>query len=388
MFPQLAAQFLIDPEVTFLNFASFGACPRPVFDRYQAFQLELEREPVKFLVHSEPNYLQQSRLALGKLLNVSDEDIILVTNPSYAVNILAKSLKLKPGDEILSTDLEYGACDRTWKFVCRKAKSVYNRQHIRLPAHSKEALVNAVIAGISPRTKVLFISHVTSATALRLPVKEICAAARRAGVLTFVDGAHGPGLLDLDLQDIDCDFYTGACHKWLMAPKGCSFLYARKSVQNLLDPLVVSWGYEAIKPSGNDFWDYHQKQGTRDSSAFCALPAALDFMQENDWEMVRTACRNLTLEWSTHFHELLNAESIYPDDPYFDLQMKSIRIGVKDPDFIQNLLVEKYKIQIPIMNQGTQNFLRYSIQAFNKKEDLQRLYDVLQTLKREGKILC
>ncbi len=286
MMQNLKQYFLLRDDVTFLNFGSFGACPKPVFEVYQNFQLELEQEPVQFIATTGLQYLAAAREALGNYLHCDKDDIVYVTNPSYAVNAVAKSFDLKPGDEILTTDLEYGACDRTWEYYCKKAGAKYVRQHIPLPISSKEEFVSAFFKGLSNKTKLVFISHITSSTGLRLPVEEICAIAKEKGIITFVDGAHAPGQIHLNLKDSPFDFYTGACHKWMMTPKGSSFLYVKKEYQSMVDPLVISWGYQARFPSSSQFLDYHQTNGTRDYSAFLTIPAAIEFMKLHNWEQV------------------------------------------------------------------------------------------------------
>jgi isopenicillin-N epimerase len=226
----LASQFLLRKDITFLNFGSFGACARPIFEKYQQLQLQFEQQPVQFMITDGPQLLAESRQALGTYLNCAADDIVYVTNPSYAVNIVAKSLKLKPHDEILTTDLEYGACDKTWDFVCEQAGANYIRQKVSLPLSSKEQFVAEFAKGISAKTKLIFLSHITSSTALIFPAEEIVALAKQHGILVLIDGAHVPGHIPLDLTALDADFYTGACHKWMMTPKGSSFLYARKNV--------------------------------------------------------------------------------------------------------------------------------------------------------------
>ncbi len=245
--------FLLRDDITYLNFGSFGACPKPVFEQYQQFQLELEQEPVQFITVNGLNYLAAAREALGNYLHCDKDDLVYVTNPSYAVNAIAKSFDLKPDDEILTTDLEYGACDKTWEYYCQKAGANYIRQHIPLPIQSKEDFVAAFFKGLSSKTRLVFISHITSSTGLRLPVNEICAIAKEKGLLTFVDGAHAPGQIPLHLEDSPFDFYSGACHKWMMTPKGSSFLYVKKEQQKRVDPLVISWGYKALAPSDSLF---------------------------------------------------------------------------------------------------------------------------------------
>ena len=229
----LTEQFLLRKDITFLNFGSFGACPKPIFEDYQKWQLELEQEPVQFITVNGLQYLQNSRQSLAEYLHCNSDDLVFVTNPSYAINIIAKSLKLESGDEILSTDIEYGACDKTWNYYCEKSNAKYIRQPINLPITTKEKFIEDFFKGLSKNTKAIFISHITSSTAFKFPVKEICEIAKDKGLLTIVDGAHAPGHVELNLSDIKADIYTGACHKWMLTPKGCSFLYIKKEFQKI-----------------------------------------------------------------------------------------------------------------------------------------------------------
>ncbi|MEO8711934.1 MAG: aminotransferase class V-fold PLP-dependent enzyme [Parafilimonas sp.] len=373
----MKSQFLLRPDITFLNFGSFGACPKPVFEEYQRLQLELEREPVQFIAFNASGNLKQSREALAQYVHCNADDLVYVTNPSYAVNIVAKNFELHAGDEILSTNIEYGACDRTWNYYCKKADAKYVRQHIQLPLVSKEKFIEDFFKGLTSKTKAIFISHITSATALILPVKEIIDIAKEKGLFTIVDGAHAPGHVALDLTELNADVYTGACHKWMCAPKGCTFLYVKKEWQHLFDPLVVSWGYESAAPSNSQFIDYHQMQGTRDFSAFLTVQEVIKFLNENNWKEVAASCRELAHSNYLHFCNLLNTQPLCPVTDEFLGQMCSTQIKTNEPEKLQRLLYEKYKIEIPVMRQDDKIFLRYSINAFNGQQDLDTLYNAL-----------
>ena len=384
---KLKSQFLLNPGITYLNFGSFGACPKPVFADYQKWQLLLESEPVQFIAFDGAGYLKTARQALAAYVNCDADDLVYVTNPTYAINIIAKSLQLNEGDEILATNLEYGALDRTWNYYCRKSKAKYIRQPIALPVSSKEELIAQFWKGYSHKTKAIFISQITSATALILPVKEICEMAKEKGLLTIVDGAHVPGHIPLDLADLKADIYTGACHKWMMAPKGCSFLYVKRDLQDQFDPLAVSWGYESAAPSHSRFLDYHQMQGTRDFSAFLTVPKAIEFMKENNWEQVAADCRELVRANYKRFCDLLGSAPICPVDDHFLGQMCSIPIKTTQPEQLQRHLFEHYKIEIPVSRQDNAIFLRYSINAFNSQEDLDILYKALEEIIAETDFL-
>jgi isopenicillin-N epimerase len=383
----LRRHFLLRDDITYLNFGSFGACVKPVFEQYQRFQLELEQEPVQFITVNGPRYLAESRAALARYLNCDKDDVVYVTNPSYAVNTVVRSLNLQAGDEILTTTLEYGACDRAWDHWCQKSGAVMVRRPVTLPLRSKEEFVEEFFRGLSSRTKMVFISHITSTTALRLPVEEICTKARALGLITFVDGAHAPAHIPLDLSGSAFDYYTGACHKWMMAPKGSAFLYVRRPLQQALDPLVISWGYKALFPSSSVFLDYHQMNGTRDFSAFLTIPAAIDFMDAHNWPAVAAQCRTLVKENAPELCRLLSTVPLAPLHDDFIGQMFSAEINTAEPEKLQRLLFEKYNIEIPVMRHGSKNYLRYSINAFNTQEELDRLFAALAEIKKNTALI-
>lgn len=326
------------------------------------------------------SYLKSSREALASFINCNADDVVYVTNPTYAINIIAKSLKLEEGDEILSTNLEYGALDRTWNYYCKKSKAKYIRQTIELPVTSKEAVIEQFWKGYSSKTKAIFISQITSSTALRLPVEEICEMAKEKGLLTIVDGAHVPGHIPLNLATLKADIYTGACHKWMMTPKGCSFLYVKKEIQNQFDPVIISWGYESAAPSHSQFLDYHQMQGTRDFSAFLTVPKAIAFLTENNWPQVAAACRELARNNYKKFCDLLGGAPLCPLNDDFMVQICSVPVKTDAPEKLQRHLFENYKIEVPVMRLEDHIFLRYSVQAFNTQAELDKLYNALEEI--------
>ena len=371
-----------------MNFGSFGATPKPIFEKYQDWQRILEAEPVQFIAFDGYQYLADSRAALAKFLNCADkDDLVYVTNPSFAVNMIAKSFPLEAGDEILATDIEYGACDRTWEYYCKKKGATYRRQKINLPIVNKEQFIEDFFKGCNENTKAIFISHITSATGLILPAAEICAIAKAKGLITIVDGAHVPAHIPLDLSAIQADFYTGACHKWMMAPKGCSFLYAAKAVQPICDPMIVSWGYQAAKPSHSNFLDYHQMIGTRDFSAFLTVATCIEFMAKHNWKAVGQKCHQMVLDHAPRFFTLFHSKPICPLNSEWIGQMISIPIQTPDPEKLQRTLFLDYKIEVPIMRQGNDVYLRYSINAFNTVEDLDALYNAIVAIQKQGILL-
>ncbi|WP_298115693.1 aminotransferase class V-fold PLP-dependent enzyme [Flavobacterium sp.] len=373
----MKSEFLLDNTITFLNHGSFGACPKPVFDEFQRLQLELEQEPVQFIQKKLPVYLKEAKKPLAKFIGCNVEDFFFTPNPTFAVNTIMRSLNLQKGDEILTTNHEYGAMDRTWNFYCKKSGVKYIRQEISLPIVSKEQIIDEFWKGYNENTKVIFLNQISSSTALIFPVKEICDKAQQLGLITIVDGAHVPGHIDLNISELNPDFYTGTLHKWMLAPKGSSFLYVKKEFQADIDPLVVSWGYESLAPSESQFLDYHEYQGTNDHSAYLCTPKVIEFLEENNWREKSKACRKIVLENYQRFCDLLGTQPICPISEEFLGQMASIPVRTEKPMELKELLYSKYKIQIPIMPLNGNIYMRYSINVYNSQEDLEVLYQAI-----------
>lgn len=372
--------FLLDPEIHFLNHGSFGACPKAVFDTLQELQLRMERQPVVHLDREIIDNMESARRALGDFIHCDPENVVYFPNPTTAVNMVARNLDLKPGDVVLASNHEYGAIDRTWNFLAEKAGFTYRNQPIPLPVTSHEAFVENFWTGVSPAVRVIFLSHITSQTALIFPVGEICRRAREAGILTIIDGAHAPGQIPLDLGEIDPDVYTGACHKWMCAPKGSAFLYARKSIQPLLEPLVVSWGYQSEHPSVSQFVDYHEWQGTRDMSAFLSVPAAIRYIQQPAWQEARSRCHKRVLEARNAIHQLTGLPNICPDGGKWIAQMAAVSLPEVDIEQLKRGLYDQFQVEVPVYRWQGRPYLRISVQPYNTGEDLDALVEGLREL--------
>jgi isopenicillin-N epimerase len=359
--------FLLDPDVVYLNHGSFGACPRPVFAEYQRLQLELEREPVEFLGLRRrfPALIGAARERLAAYVGAPASDLLFVANATTAINLVGRSLEPAPGDEIVTTTDEYGGNDLLWRYVCERTGARLVEVETT-PATAVEDLLGA----FTPRTRCLFVSHITSSTALLLPVEALCAGAREAGVLTIVDGAHAPGHVPLDLAALGADFYAGNCHKWLCSPKGAGFLYARPDVQALVEPLTVSWDW------AEDAWaDRHRWNGTRDPSPYLAVPAAIDFQAAHDWDAVRARCHELA---SASVREL----SRLGLEPFADggdeyVQMVSFRLPPCDADELGRRLLAEDRIEVLAQEHRGTPTLRLSFQGYNDGRDLEALVAAL-----------
>lgn len=382
MADNLKSLFRLDPDVTFLNHGSYGACPRAVFSAYQGWQELLERQPVAFMnARHLGKRFAEVREALGKELGAPADDLVAVPNATAGLNAVARSLPLNPGDEILMSDHEYNALHKTWDYVTAKTGAIVRKVTIPLPLRSEAAFTQAVLAGITEKTRVLFLSHITSPTALLFPIERAVKAARAQGIWTVIDGAHAPGHIPLDLSSLGADFYAGNCHKWLMAPKGSAFLYARPEVQDLIDPAVISHGWSSDRanpgPFGyTAFQDRFQYQGTRDHAAFLSVPAAIDFRYQQGWNEVAARCRDLALETASRLQDLYALEAI--STPEFSApQMIAMPIPGCDTAALYERLKSEFGIEIPVFRWNDRCFVRVSVQGYNSMSDLDHLCQAL-----------
>lgn len=352
--PFLLDLFLLDPEVVFLNHGSFGACPRPVFEAYQAAQRELERQPVEFLALERrlPELLEVPRRRLAAFLGADPECLALATNASSAVNAVARSLPLVPGDEILLAEDEYPGMTALWSYVADGTGA----RVVRAPFDELEP---------GTRTKVVFVSHIEWTSGRVNDLAPVLDAARAAGALSIVDGAHAPGQIDLQLDVLGADVYAGNCHKWLCAPKGTGFLYARPEVQHVIDPLVVSWEWA----DGNAFHERHRWQGTRDPSGFLAIPAAIDFLEAHDWPAVRARCHAL-------LEEFRDRSGLEPLTDRF-VQLLGFRAPTDDALALKTRLYDEHRIEVPVFETRLGPVLRVSVQGYNGVSDIDALLAAL-----------
>lgn len=389
---ELRRLYLLEPGVAFFNHGSFGACPRPVFEAYQRWQRELESQPVSFMFERSPQLLSETRARLARWLKTSGANLVFTTNATTGVNTVARSLQLKAGDEILTCDHEYDAIDNTWRFTCEHSGARMVVHRVRLPLESPEAFVDEFCAAIGPRTKVISLSHVTSPSALILPIAEICRRARDAGVLTVIDGAHAPGHVDLDMEAIGADFYAGNCHKWLSAPKGSGFLYVRPEHHERVNPLVISHGqYAHVKGMTIDLGvgedersilnERHDWQGTRDMAAWFAIASAIDFQREHDWPAVRRRCHQLALDLAGRISALGgNLPPFARDQDIWHAQM--ISVPVRGEDLAQRFrrLYRDSKVVVAGGEFAGKGFVRVSVQGYNTLEDGERLINALSAV--------
>jgi isopenicillin-N epimerase len=366
--------FQLEPGLVFLNHGSFGAVPHEVERASASLRAAMERNPVEWLARRSDELLAAARARLGDFVGAAADDLVFFPNPTTAVNMVVNSLRLEPGDEVLITDHEYGACVRTWRKWCTAHDVRLVVAPVDLPVTDPVATADTIWSRVTDRTRVLFISHLTSATALILPVDDLCRRARAAGVLSIVDGAHIPAHVDLDLASLDADVYTGALHKWMCAPKGASFLFATPAVQQWLEPLVVSWGWESDVPSASRFVDHHQWQGTRDLTPFLAVPAAIDFVERHDWQAVRADGHRRAVAARTAIDDLTGLEPVCPPTRDWLGQMSLVRLpDDTEVSVLQAQLYAEHRIEVPCHRWNGMPVMRVSAHAHTTDGDIEAL---------------
>ena len=370
--------FLLDSNITFLNHGSFGACPKVVFNNYQYWQRELEIQPVKFFTKVLYEKLEYSRKKLSNFIGCDHDELIFFQNPTTAVSNIIANLDLQSGDEVLMSSHEYGALVRSWSEWGIKKNIKIVQQEVELPLTTENKFIENIWRGITPKTKVIFLSHITSATGLIFPVEKIISLAKEKGIMTIIDGAHVPAHIPLNIHKINCDFYTGALHKWLCGPKGASFLYVKKKHQHWVKPLIYSWGKEGDDPGPSEFLQDFQWQGTRDMAAFLSIPSAIEFyysyLEKNlklCRENIKYAFKNLGLT--------LKTEPISNGGDWIG-QMVSHPLPESTPLDLKEILYHHYKIEIPIFKWGDRMFIRVSMQIYNEKKEVDLLLSALSSI--------
>ena len=362
--------FLIRDDVIFFNHGAFGACPKAVFAQYQAWQLELERQPVDFLLRRRAELIAHARACIAEYFKVAADDIVFVSNATTGLSRAVRSLPLQPGDEILTTDHEYGAVNRLLEFVAERKGASIVRSVARLPYTSDAAFVDDLFADASPKTRAIVISHITSPTSLIFPVELVCRRARERGITTIIDGAHAPGQLSVDLSAIGADMYCGNFHKWLCAPKGSGFLHVRPEHQALIDPLVISHGVY----QGSDFVERNEWLGTRDIAAFLTVPAAIEYQRQHNWTQITAACHRLAALAQSR---LCDCFGLAPYSEKQFSQMVTIPLPECDVESVRQILYDQHRIEAPVGDFLDRCGIRLSVAAYNTADEIDLLIDVL-----------
>lgn len=372
-------QWDLRPGVTYLNHGSFGPPPRPVQAERQRWQVELDRQPMDFFVRQyEPAWFA-ARRALADLVGADETNLVFAENATSAMNVVAHSVRLQPGDEVLLTDHEYGAVQRIWQRALRQAGAGEPRVvRLPVPISSAEEVEQHIVAALTPRTRLLVISHITSPTAITLPVARVCQAARRSGVAVCVDGPHALAQLPLALEELGCDFYCASGHKWLSAPFGSGFLYVAPAQQATVHPPILSWG--RLAPHRVECWaDEFLWSGTRDPSAYLAVPAAIAFLEAVGWDTFRTRIHSLARYARQQLTDRLGQPALVPDLPQWYGGMAEVRLPPDAPADLQEQLWQQERIEVPIVTWNEQRFVRVSCHLYNAAEEIDGLVRALRS---------
>jgi isopenicillin-N epimerase len=391
---EFADSWLLDPEVIFLNHGSFGATPKSVLAEQAKIRERIETEPLLFFNHSYLEELDRARVELARFLGARTDDLAFVVNATTGVNTVLGSLSLKEGDELLVTDHEYNACRNAIDAVAAAAGASVVVAPIPFPLRTEAQVVDAVLERVSPKCRLLLIDHVTSQTGLVLPIDELVGEVQGRGVDVLVDGAHAPGMVALNLDALGAAYYTGNCHKWLCAPKGAAFLHVRADRRDSVRPLVISHGANANSVDRSRFHLEHDWTGTRDPSAWLAVPAALRVMAsmvDGGWDEIRRRNRQLVLEGRRVLCEALDLDPPCPESMIGSLASLPLPDGDSGSvntlfpfDRLQERLFEEHRIEVPVITwpKPPHRLLRISAQLYNSPPHYVALAEALRRVLR------
>ncbi len=387
------ALFPLDPETVFLNHGSFGSCPLAVLEHQQDIRQRLESQPVQFFQRDLEPMLDEARASLGDFIGVNGDDLVYVANATAGVNTVLRSLDFEPGDELLVSNHEYNACRNAIHYAAEKRGATVVTIEIPFPVDSEEAVVEAVMAQVTDKTRLLLIDHVTSQTGIVLPIKTIIDKLAEHGIDTLVDGAHAPGMIPLDVNSLGATYYTGNCHKWICAPKSSGFLYVRRDRQGAIRPLTISHGANSPRTDRSRFQIEFGWMGTRDPSSSLSVPYAIKYMESllpGGWPEIMERNRQLALAGRAAIWKTLNTPSPAPDSmigslgsiPIADSKLTEPYQPLKYLDHWQKPLIERYNIEVPIMiwPQHPKRLVRISAQVYNELPQYERLAIALKEL--------
>lgn len=381
---QLAAEWSFAPGVTYLNHGSFGPPPRAVFEARLEWLRRVAGNPMEYLSRGieQDRFLADASAKLAELVSCAAGDVVFVENSTVGMNVVANSFALRPGDRVLTNDHEYGAVLRVLRGVCERSGAELLVNPLPYPIQSADEVVDAIFRGADERVKLLVVSHVTSPTAVVLPIERICEEARRRGIAVCIDGPHAIAMREVNIAALDCDYYVASLHKWLCAPFGTGFLYVHPRRQDHVRPLTVSWG--RTPPGYAKSWrDEFLWLGTRDPSAYLSVPAAINFLAGVGWERFRAHTHALAHFAKNLIVELTGQSPFVPDDAAWYGSMISLPIPPGDAPTLQKKLADRYGIEIPIVPWRERRFVRPSCHLYTSVQQLHSLRDALRSLLRE-----
>lgn len=358
----------LDWDATHLNHGSFGATPKPVLAAQDAVRKDMERAIGDFFSRQLPKRTRAAAAELANYLGADAQDLAFVDNATAGMQAVIGSLALKPGDEILMNDQTYNAVKNIARHEAARAGASVVEVTLPFPVEDDgTSIVEIVKSGLSGRTRLVLLDHITSATAVVMPIERLIAACRTTDALVLVDGAHGPGQVPLDLNRLGADFYTGNCHKWLSAPKGAAFLWAKREHQAWLHPAVVSHGL------GQGFVVEFDWTGTRDPSNYLAVPAAIAFRQNLGETRIQAHNRALADEAGIYLAKTWQTRLGAPASLAGSMRMIKLPIATGVGTDIRLKLWQDHRIDVPVNNLAGELWVRISAQLYNDMDDYRRL---------------
>ena len=375
----LRSQWMLDERIAFLNHGSFGAMPRVVFEQQTEWRRKIEAEPIELLGRQAIKLIGDAKRPVGEWLGMREEDFGLVTNATEGVNAVLQSLRLKPGDELLTTTHVYNAVWQAMRHVAGRSDAVCRQIELTLPLQSADQVVESVAEGLSSNTRLLVIDHVTSPTGLVFPVQRIAKLCAARGIDVLVDGAHAPGMLPLNVPEIGATYYTANLHKWACAPKGSAFLWVSPDRQSQVYPTAISHHW------GEGFAREFTWQGTRDISGWLTIPAALEFMRDLGWEKIRDHNHRLAVWVQQMLCDRWKVEPLSPLEGSLIGSMATVslpapldRFTVSQSLQLQQKLYSEHRIEVPVMIWGGRAFVRPCCQVYNLPGEYERLAVVIE----------
>lgn len=382
----------LDPNVAMLNHGSFGACPEVVLEAQQGYRLQMEREPVRFFIREREPLLDAARDALARFLGATPADLVFVRNATEGVNSVLRSLDFDRDDELIVTDHAYNACRNVVEYVAKRNGARVIVATIPMPIEAEDTVVESILSTVTDKTRLLLIDHITSPTALVLPIERIIKVLDERGIDTLVDGAHAPGMIPLNLDRIGAAYYAGNCHKWMCCPKGAGFLHVRRDRRQPIHPTVISHGYNTVRPERGRFHEEFDWAGTHDPTPWLCLPDAIQFL-ESLFEDGLDGLRRRNHELAVAARRLL-CDAVGSDPPCPEEMLGSmgaVPLWLDDSSQkdallshpVHNRLFEDFRIDVPVYYWPDTPHLwtRISAQAYNSLDQYQRLANALRELR-------
>ncbi len=382
-----------DPAITYLTHGTYGACPRPVLEAQRALVAQLEANPLRFLTREFEGRLDAARDTVAAFLHADPEGLVVVPNATTGVATVLESLRLRPGDELLTNDHEYNATVNALTTVAERARGRVVQVSIPLPIRHEEQVTEAILAGVSPRTRLALISHVTSPSGLVFPIESIVRELARLGVDTLVDAAHAPGQVPVDVDVLGAAYWTGNGHKWLCGPKGAGVLHVRTDRRSGVLPLVTSHGRNDPRSDRPPLWKEFDWQGTANPTAFLSLPGAIELigsLQPGGWPAHMAANRAMTLAARDLLNDRLGLEQIAPDSMVGAMASIALPMAPDEAatEALTSALALEDRIEVPVGPfparacrvpgvPPAKALLRISAQRYNEPADYELLADAL-----------